>query len=159
MAAEVMPQEIEKVPPTFEPAAAPVQEAAPAPVPLPAAETAILDEVIHAPAEAALAPVPVPAPEPEAPIPEDVVAAPALSPKPAPVESAEAAATVAMPAPVKPLVDISVALQEGGLVMVETRREKTNVTPPVEPEMRLGRKPRTAAALSNEPMMQVETRK
>ena len=159
MAAEVMPQEIEKVPPTFEPAAAPVQEAAPAPVPLPAAETAILDEVIHAPAEAALAPVPVPAPEPEAPIPEDVVAAPALSPKPAPVESAEAAATVAMPAPVKPLVDISVALQESGLVMVETRREKTNVTPPVEPEMRLGRKPRTAAALSNEPMMQVETRK
>lgn len=92
-------------------------------------------------------------------MPEVVVAAPAPTLTPAPLEPTEAAETVAMPAPVKPLVDISVALQESGLVMVETSREKANVTPPVEPEMRLGRKPRTAAVISNEPMMQVETRK
>lgn len=159
MATEVMSQAIEQVPPIFEPAAAPIQEAAPAPVPLPAAETAIVDEMTRAPAEVALAPVPVPAPEPEAPMPDGVVAAPAPAPTPAPVESAEAAETLAMPAPVKPLVDISVALQDSGLVMVETSREKANVAPQAEPEMRLGRKPRTAAVISNEPMMQVETRK
>jgi ribonuclease E len=159
MATEVMSQAIEQVPPIFEPAAAPIQEAAPAPVPLPAAETAIVDEMTRAPAEVALAPVPVPAPEPEAPMPDGVVAAPAPAPTPAPVESAEAAETLAMPAPVKPLVDISVALQDSGLVMVETSREKANAAPQAEPEMRLGRKPRTAAVISNEPMMQVETRK
>ena len=87
------------------------------------------------------------------------------APEEAIVESAPASmpmvqpAPVSMPAPVKPQVDIAVSLQESGLVLVETSRDKSSVPPPSEPEVRLGRKPKPAAIISNEPLMLVETHK
>ncbi|MDT3735641.1 MAG: Rne/Rng family ribonuclease [Denitratisoma sp.] len=150
----VLPESEQPVLP-FEPAmpAAPVVETAPAPVPLPV-EATMADEVASPPAEPALAPVPVEM----APVPIEEAAAPESAP--APVAAAEPVpAPVSMPSPVKPKVDISVSLQESGLVMVETSREKASMSIPAEPEIRLGRKPKAAVPVSSEPMMQVETRK
>jgi hypothetical protein len=79
---------------------------------------------------------------------------------PEPIVVTETAAPAATrPAPAVPQVDISVALKESGLVMVETRRDLAPRAIPAEPEIRLGRKPKPVVMVSNEPMMQVETRK
>ena len=128
-----------------ETSALPVAEAAPAPVRLPV-EQQVAEEMVAAPSIEP-APAPVPVAEPAA-IPEAPVAAAAAVEEPAPVS---------MPAPAKPQIDISVALKESGLVMVETSREQRSA--PVEPEIRLGRKPKPPAVISSEPLMQVETRK
>ncbi len=128
--------------------AAPVAEMAPAPVPLPAIEVA-QPEPASAPVEPAFAPVPV-----AVTLVEDEAAASA----PATTDEATPA-PVAMPAAVKPQIDLSVALQESGLVMVETSRDKTTGPAAVETEVRLGRKPKPVIPAGNEPMMQVETRK
>ncbi|MBI4987400.1 MAG: Rne/Rng family ribonuclease [Rhodocyclales bacterium] len=151
---EAMPQAAEQAPLAFEPIspAEPAVETAPAPVVLPAEEKTV-DAVLSSPAiEPALAPVPVEAPAAHA---EEVVAW-----APEPIAATEpVSAPVSMPSPVKPQVDISVALQESGLVMIETSREKAPVSIPAEPEIRLGRKPKAAAIVSSEPLMQVETHK
>ena len=117
-------------------------------------EEKTVEVVVSSPtAEPALAPVPVVAAPPEhveevaVSVPEPVVA---TEPVPAPVS---------IPAPVKPQVDISVALQESGLVLVETSREKAPMSIPAEPEIRLGRKPKPPVAVSSEPLKQVETHK
>jgi hypothetical protein len=79
---------------------------------------------------------------------------------PEPIVSIEPVPTpVSMPTPVKPQVDISVALQETGLVMVETSRDKAPMSIPAEPEIHLGRKPKAAVVVSSEPLKQVETQK
>ncbi len=41
----------------------------------------------------------------------------------------------------------------------ETSRDKAPMSIPAEPEIHLGRKPKAAAAISSEPMKQVETHK
>jgi ribonuclease E len=151
IAPEPMPQAAEQAPLAFDQTTS-VPEAAPAPVPLPAEDKAVEAALASSPAETALAPVPVA----ELPMPVEEVAEPA----PAPVVAIEPTFTPkVMPAPVKPQIDISVALQESGLVMVETSREKAPVSIPAEPEVRLGRKPKAPVVISNEPLKQVETHK
>jgi hypothetical protein len=145
---------VEQAPLAFEPVtpAEPAIESAPAPVPLPVEEETVEAAVSSPAAEPALAPVPVVA----LPVLMEEVAASA----PEPIVAAEPHPTpVSMPAPVKPQVDISVALQETGLVMVETSRDKAPMSIPAEPEIRLGRKPRATVVVSSEPLNQVETRK
>ncbi len=61
--------------------------------------------------------------------------------------------------PAQSRADLTVALQESGLVMVETSRDRSPAAMPSEPEIRLGRKLRQPVAPSSEPMIQVETRK
>ena len=132
-------------------------EVAPAPVPLPVeAGTAEASSS----AEPALAPVPVAAApmavqESAAPEPQ-----PLIAPEPLLMTAAEAAASpVPSPAPAMPQVDIAVALEESGLVMVETSSAKVFMPATSEPEVRLGRKPKPVVSVSSEPMMQVETHK
>ena len=147
-------QEAEQAPLSFESITPemPADVVAPPPAPLPIEDNLVETEVANALAEPALAPVPV-AVSPE---PVEEYAAPA----PAPVVAAEPVyAPIPMPAPVKPQADITVALQESGLVMVETSRERNTAQVPADPEIRVGRKPKAAVVVSNEPMMQVETRK
>lgn len=138
--------------------AATVTEPVPAPVPLPAGEGAAGAPELAGPQEPAPAPVVVP------PVPEVAGGAVSAQPLPAlvpePIVVTETAAPAATrPAPAVPQVDISVALKESGLVMVETRRDLAPRAIPAEPEIRLGRKPKPVVMVSNEPMMQVETRK
>jgi ribonuclease E len=145
---------VEQTPLAFEPVtlAEPAVESAPAPVPLPVEEETVEAVVSSPAAEPALAPVPVVAPPVQV---EEVVASapePTVSTEPVP-------APVSMPTPVKPQVDISVALQETGLVMVETSRDKAPISIPTEPEIRLGRKPKATVVVSSEPLNQVETHK
>jgi ribonuclease E len=115
------------------------REAAPAPVPLLVREESVEAAPV---AEAALVGVPV----------SDSGAVPA---EPAVPEQVQKPA----PAPVLPQADISIALRESGLVMVETDRHKAIVSVQPEAEVRLGRKPKPAMIVSSEPMIQVETRK
>ena len=132
--------------------AEPAVESAPAPVPLPVEEETVEAAVSSPAAEPALAPVPVVAPPVQV---EEVVAS---APEPI-VTTGHVPAPASMPAPVKPQVDISVALQETGLVMVETSRDKAPMSIPAEPEIRLGRKPKATVVVSSEPLNQVETHK
>ncbi len=136
-------------------AAAPaVSEPAPQPtqalLPLPVEEPTVEPLAAARPVEPAPAPVPVHA-EP---------AAPAAVAEPAPVAAPVAAEAEAVPvaAPVLPQIDLAVALQDSGLVMVETSHKTTEATP-AEPEIRLGRKPKPVPVVSDEPLMQVETHK
>ena len=118
---------------------------------MPIEDNLVETEVANALAEPALAPVPV-AVSTE---PVEEFATPA----PAPVVAAEPVyAPIPMPAPVEPQADISVALQECGLVMVETSRERATAQVPANPEIHLGRKPKAAVVVGNEPMMQLQTR-
>ncbi|MBE7422107.1 MAG: Rne/Rng family ribonuclease [Zoogloeaceae bacterium] len=121
-------------------------EAAPAPVPLaveaPAVETAA--------AELAAPPVPV--------APPLIETAPAPAPAVA-IEPMSIPADLPVLPPAQSRADLTVALQESGLVMVETSRDRSPAAMPSEPEIRLGRKLRQPVAPSSEPMVQVETRK
>ncbi|MEZ5616308.1 MAG: Rne/Rng family ribonuclease [Rhodocyclaceae bacterium] len=150
---ETVPQAGDQAPLAFEPAlppAAPVAETATPPARQPIEEEAADTEVSGTPAEPAWAPVPVATGAAPA---EEVAA-----PSPAPDEAiAPVPLPIAAPAPVKPQVDISIALQESGLVLVETSSEKVPAAVPAEPEIPLGRKPKPAVMISNEPLMQVET--
>jgi len=103
-------------------------------------------------------PTPQPLPAPEVvvgPSPEAVVAE---EDKP-PVEAVEAVATSApapaITTPANP-IDLSAELSQAGLQLVETRTATTapQVQPPVQP---LGRKPKPAPVISNEPLQMVET--
>ncbi len=128
-----------------QPVAAPVEVAASVPAEAaPAAAEALPEPVV---AEAAVtAPVAVaePAVEPEAP------AAPAFTAVAADVEPARSPAAA---------IAIDVALEQSGLVMIETSREKAAASPvqPSEPAQPLGRRPRPAQPVPSEPLQQVET--
>ena len=128
----------------------------PAPLPLPLGSE--VEELLVASRAAEPAPAPVPVVEVAPPAQDIVVAAEppvvaeAVAP-PAPVQS-----TPVPPAPPKLQVDISVSLQDSGLMLVETRPGATLVAEPESPTP-LGRKPKAAVMVSDEPMMQVETRK
>ena len=153
---EAAPQVAEQAPLAFEfvaPTEIPALESAPAPVPLPVEGERVEAEVASPSVEPALAPVLVT--EPESTQGEEV------SPQEPTVAQVLVAAPVAVskPAPVKPQVDISVALGESGLIMVETSQNKVPVSLQPEPEIRLGRKPKAPVEINNEPLMQVETHK
>lgn len=80
--------------------------------------------------------------------------APAVAEAPAPA-SAPAAKAPARRAPKKlPEVDLAAS----GLVLIETDRAKIAPAPAPEEPVRLGRKPRPAPVVVNEPLQQVETR-
>jgi ribonuclease E len=140
-------------------------------VPLPAEEKPLEPVAIALSAEPAPAPVPVhvspepPAAEPVA-MPEaaaiaEPVAAPIAVQPAAAAAPAVQAAPPAPPAAVVPKVDIKAALEETGLVMIETSRDKAigNVAATLQPEVRLGRKPKPPVVINEEPLKMVETRK
>jgi ribonuclease E len=131
---------------------APVAEIAPAPVPLPAEFIAPAAEPIPA---GEPAPAPVPVSRAELPAEQEEAAA---IPAPVEIEATPAEAAPVVEAPAK--VDIKVALEATGLILVETSRDKAVAQQPApESELRLGRKPRPAAVIPQEPMVQVETHK
>jgi ribonuclease E len=112
-------------------------------------------------------PVPMPMPTPEpvvaAALPEPVAAVepePA-APPPAPVEAKpEPAAAVVQPEPVPAApVDITADLAQAGLVLIETSGAKPAPTPIEMPAPALGRKPKSVAAVPEQPLQMVETRK
>ena len=81
-----------------------------------------------------------------------------------PVEEAVASEPAAEPAPAQaPSAPITLPVQEaeGGLIKIETDPDKAAQfgTGAVEPPVRLGRKPRPAPAIVNEPLQQVETQR
>jgi hypothetical protein len=92
-------------------------------------------------------------------------AAAIAEPVPAPIAvqpaAAAAPAVQAAPAAVVPKVDIKAALEETGLVMIETSRDKAigNAAATLQPEVRLGRKPKPPVVINEEPLKMVETRK
>ncbi|ANQ84780.1 ribonuclease E [Azoarcus olearius] len=108
---------------------------------------------------ATVQPVAAPEAEPvaEAPIPV-VVAEDSIVP-PAPTET-RAAGVEQKPAPSDP-IDLGPALADSGLVLIETSRDKLSKfgTGAVEQSVPLGRKPRQAMVIAEEPLQQVETRK
>ena len=134
------------------PVSAPVVEIAPAPVPLPVDLVATSTEPPVLAGEPAPAPVPlnhaeVPAAQENVALPPPAVAE-AVPEEPAPV--------IAVPSK----MDIQVAIEASGLILVETTREKLAIQPSSpENEIRLGRKPKPAPVIPQEPMVQVETRK
>ncbi len=100
-------------------------------------------------------------PTPVAPAPEPVAAASVDVPQP--VAAAEEAAPsrpadlpVAEAAPHRP-VDLSAELQQAGLQLIETSRAAAAPVAPPPPQP-LGRKPRMAPAISDEPLQMIETR-
>ena len=127
------------------------RDAAPVPVPVPVnSEAATPAPVASGPVEQAPAPVPVPVhAEPET-APVRALAPASAAPEPITVPAAEPQ--------LAPEADLSVALQQRGLVMVETSRERA-ATAPSQPEIPLGRKPRPQQTVPQAPLMQVETRK
>jgi len=129
---------------------APVVEVAPAPVPLPAEPQAPSAEPVLA---GEPAPAPVPVIHAELPVEQEAIV---VSPAVAEAAPEEPAPAVAVP----PKADIQVALEASGLILVETSREKASAVPAApESEIRLGRKPKAAPVIPQEPMVQVETRK
>ncbi len=87
---------------------------------------------------------------------EELRPTPADTPTPAPAYTAAVAPTaVATP------LDISATLQETGLVMIETSRNKVvgSTEMFVAPAVQLGRKPKPAVVIPEEPLKQVETQK
>jgi hypothetical protein len=136
-------------------------------VPLPAEEKPLEPVAIALSAEPAPAPVPVHV-SPEPPAAEPVAmpdAAASAEPVAAPIAvqpaAAAAPAVQAAPAAVVPKVDIKAALEETGLVMIETSRDKAigNAAATLQPEVRLGRKPKPPVVINEEPLKMVETRK
>ncbi|MCB1959569.1 MAG: Rne/Rng family ribonuclease [Rhodocyclaceae bacterium] len=124
---------------------------APTAVELPV-EAAAVSEAASAPAIKAAAPPPVEVPEPE-----PVVPIEAASPAPEPVEPVLATE----PAPVQPAVqvDIDTALEESGLVMIETSAGNL-AAPVVDTPAPLGRpRPKRAEVTNEGALQQVETQK
>jgi ribonuclease E len=133
------------------------QEPVAAPIPEAAAEAAApTAPAIEAPAPVAAAPVAEPAPV--------VVPTPAAA-EPAPLPVAEAAIEakpvaepiIVPPAPKPAAVDVKESLQQVGLVMIET----SHAAPPADafaPAQPLGRKPKPAPVIVNEPLQMVETK-
>ncbi|MBI3095344.1 MAG: Rne/Rng family ribonuclease [Rhodocyclales bacterium] len=125
----------------------PAEVAAPVAAEVEAPMTAVVAEPV--------APVaPVTAPAPVAPAPQPVVQA-AIAPEPvaAPVADPIIVPPAAQPAP----VDVKDSLQQVGLVMIETSHAApvANSFAPAQP---LGRKPKPAPVIPNEPLQLVETK-
>jgi ribonuclease E len=118
----------------------PVVTASAAPIAEPAIDVA--------PAEVSL---PQPAVEPMI----EPVAEPVIAP------AAEPVAAVVPPAPVaEPVVDVAANLEQAGLVMIETAANRAQAAAPIElPKPQLGRKPRAAVVVADEPLQMVETRR
>ena len=146
------------------PQPAPVQAFEPVPVmaaaPVAAAVIAPEVEVAAAPA-AAVAPPPTPVVEPVAPVATTAVMVaepvplPVVVAAPAPAPAAEP--IIVPPAPKPTPVDLSGSLQQAGLVMIET----SHAAPPADtfaPAQPLGRKPKPAPVIVNEPLQMVETK-
>ncbi len=176
--AEAAPQAAEAAPAAAETApaveAAPVESApvvvatAPAVVEEAAKPELLIEQVVAAarqaeaaPLEAAAAPAPMETAPVEATAVAEVVEAPVEAPVeavaevPAPVVVATAPAAAAPSAP----IDLSSALQENGLVMIETRAGAVQAFQP-EPEaasVKPVRRRRAAAVVVDEPLVQVET--
>jgi len=142
--------------------AEPVANIEPAPVVAPVATTAPVAEVVEEAAPAAVtavivaepAPLPVPVPEPVAvaePAPPVAVAAPA-APAVDPIIVPPAPKPAAAPA------DLSGSLQQAGLVMIETSGGTPAPAAFAEPAQPLGRKPKPAPVIVNEPLQMVETK-
>ncbi|MBL8488123.1 MAG: Rne/Rng family ribonuclease [Rhodocyclaceae bacterium] len=149
----------------------------------PGGEASAASQAVTQPAATAMAPKPmpwpVPMPKPAAPVTEPVVAAaapaapaaealpplpvePTLAPVATPVVEAavvpSAAPEVAPPpAPVEAAapIDLSANLEQAGLVMIETQAKPAAT--PTEPAPVLGRKPRPAVVIAEEPLQMVET--
>jgi len=134
----------------------PVVDAVPAPAPVEnvVAEAAPVTTTAVIVAESAPLPVPVPEPVVAAePAPPVVVAAPA--------PAAPAADPIIVPPAPKPAaapVDISGSLQQAGLVMIETSGGAPAPVASAEPVQPLGRKPKPAPVIVNEPLQMVETK-
>ena len=96
-------------------------------------------------AEPAPLPVAVPTPVVAAEPPPQIVAAPVADP------------IIVPPAPKPAPVDLSGSLQQAGLVMIETSHAApaADTFAPAQP---LGRKPKPAAVIVNEPLQMVETK-
>jgi ribonuclease E len=109
------------------------------------------------------APVSTPVAEP-APL-EPIVTAEVVIEVPKAVESVMASSPVEPPAPVvaTPVIDIGKALEESGLVMVETSNDKAQFIQPAvtssEETPRPRRKRPAPVVVSDEPLMMVETQK
>ena len=169
------PQLAEMIPASTEvtPSAIPSASDAPAaPVPVVAATLPI--------AVAIPAPTPVVVAEPAASAAPDVVVSPTVEPVPAPaaapapvvaveVAPVPQAASVPTPPPVAdPIivppalnpapVDLTGSLQQAGLVMIETSSSAPRPAATFEPPQPLGRKPKPAAVIANEPLQMVETK-
>ncbi|MPT25782.1 MAG: Rne/Rng family ribonuclease, partial [Achromobacter sp.] len=171
-AAETAPVQVEATPAQAEPA--PVQAAEPAAQEAPAAETT--QPVAVQPASEVSAPV-APAAPVEAPAVEPVVTAPAAPvPQEAPAPAVAPAPAPAAPAPVsaqQPIVVPAMApsakaqalhdvVNAAGLQWVETDPDRHAQTQlriaAAHTPVRLGRERKPVAAVSNEPLVQVETR-
>jgi ribonuclease E len=127
--------------PTFDATVATTPKPLPWPTPIPlAAPEAASEQAPAAPDDTEKAPqAETPEPQPAA-----AMTAPAAPPAPA------------ITAPANP-INLSEELSQAGLQLVETR-VGTTVAPPVQaPAQPLGRKPKPAAAISNEPLQMVET--
>ena len=143
--------------PSAEPVAVPqpTSQVAPAPAVEPAAPAAEPVEAIAPVAAVVVAepiplPVAMPAPAPVAePVPQVVVA------PPQPVTPV--ADPIIVPPPKPAAVDLSGSLQQAGLVLIET----SHAAPPADsfaPAQALGRKPKPAPVIVNEPLQMVETK-
>ena len=115
--------------------------ASPMPLPMPLPQTEAVEEKIF-PAAVIAAELPI------API---VIVAPAVT-----IEPVEPIVVPVPPPP--PPVDLSANLQQAGLQMVETSSATLAAAPPASSApQQLGRKPKPAAIISDEPMQMVET--
>ena len=137
-----------------EPAANPAPVAAVEPV-APAVEAPAPAAFVAEPAAEIIAPAPVaaiPAPQPVA------EPAPQAAAAPQPVAVAVADPIIVHPAPQPAPVDVKESLQQVGLVMIETSHTAP-VADTFAPAQPLGRKPKPAAVIANEPLQMVETKR
>jgi ribonuclease E len=63
-----------------------------------------------------------------------------------------------VPVPAPPPIDLSGSLQQAGLVMIETNGDAAPAAPVTAPVQALGRKPRAAAVIVDEPLQIIETK-
>jgi ribonuclease E len=150
-AAAPQPVQIAAVEPMPITAAAPVAAVEPSPAPIaePVAPTVVTAVAVAAPVPLPVAvPTPVVAAEP---VPQPIAAQPQAA---APVV---AEPIIVPPAPKPAPVDLSGSLQQAGLVMIETSHAApaADTFAPAQP---LGRKPKPAAVIANEPLQMVETK-
>jgi ribonuclease E len=165
VSAPLVPQQISLLQEESEPAvaAAAAVVSAPAPTPAPAAPEASeapapVSEYVAQPAAAPEVEVAAPAAETLAPT---VVTTPEAATRAAPVETAPAA--TAAPAPVSATADLQQVLQAAGLTLATTDPEKLRAAQQaaaqIVPAPRVPRERKPVAPISNEPLVQIETRR
>ncbi|MBC9071887.1 Rne/Rng family ribonuclease [Thauera sp. CAU 1555] len=155
---EAEPATADTIPASEQPAEAQSAEAAVEVVAEPVAQATeaaaaeVTEPVAAVEAEAVAAEAPVEQVAAEAEAPAEPAAAPAV------MAEAVAADTEQSRSPAAP-IDLGETLAQSGLVMIETSRDKVEAfqSQPDEPARPLGRRPRPAVQVSNEPLQQVET--